>query len=717
MALTISYETPTTAFTATSYLYRATSGGTVFTAIPYNSTSFDYFDDSAVVDDALYFSYPQYGMLPTGLSFNVGTAIAATSYTLVWEYYKWNDDGSYGWAAIEDIVDNTNSFSTLGANIVDFPQQWQPHYQLGIGSAPKNCLFVRCRISALSGWTEGGANTTTQVKSGYGRLYVSGTTEEAPASFEDVYQWLLTNKPNISVSKPDAYSYDFTKVGLVLNSPLASYNETVYLGQNCKTNNGQGYNNFNYILTGTKLSDTKGYGGSTFIVHGLANQSVFTFGVHSKCYGATFRTGKSQADTYNYAGYCDMKGEIIDCNIELSTKVPSSSSDFISNCRITGSLLIALSLRGTYSNIFYLCTGTKWMYIYRDGFTLSGLGYAFKNTTGAYVFYLYQGSDRGASPEWILLDPATPLNSLASGTYPKPIIFNSYHSTTAIYSVKYYDTSAGTYTDYTTQAQSTTQNDVPLDGDVGDIYYFGISSYSIAYGLNLYFNLPTQSNDYQYIWEYYSGGSWLDINTNDFLFDSTFNFTQLGYVHCGMPYPYSAQTVDGTSAYWVRCRIVSKGSATPKAHQVLQERCSGVSGWSLKEKYSFDVNVSDSDGSPIANATVTVNDENGNEVFSASTDANGDIATQQVLAKEWHFDPVNNYTTGISENIYSYVTIAVEKNGYETYSEIISSAMSSKTTKSVCLKTAKRFRYTDSGDTYFNLDQANSGKLIQLTKA
>lgn len=703
MAKSYSYSTPTISLPSTGLMFRATSGGTVFTSVAYNATTFDYFDDSAVVDDAFYICLGIYKQLPAGFTFNVGTAIAATSYTLVWEYYKWNDDTTYSWSPIEDIVDNTVSFSVTGSNTILFPQQWQP-YIININSSGIRNLWVRCRISALSGWTEGGANTTTVVKYGEGRIVLGSTTESDPYTFQDIYDWLIANQPHISISKPNAYTFDFTKVGFYAVYPINSTNEVILLGQNIRTNTVNAGNVFSYLLSGTKVGTSKGYGGSTFIIYGLGNQSVFTLGTTCKIYGATFRTGKPQADANSYAGYCTLEGEIIDCNIELSTKVPESSGSIINNCRITGGLLIAKGLAGTYSNISYLCTQNSLFYIYTSGFTLEGFDYSFKTPSSACVFYLYQGSTN-VSPEWVFLNPKTPLNQ--RDTFPKPITLGTYRSLATIQSVKYYDSSAGTYTDYTTQAQSAATSDVPLDGDVGDIYYFGKSLYGGAYGSALYMTLPTQSNDYEYAWEYYYGGIWNTL-TSDWIWDSTYNMTQTGYIYFGTPSAIPQTTIDSVASYWIRARITAKGSATPKASLIQQECCSTISNWSLKEKYTLDINVIDSDGNAIDGATVTVVDENGDETFSVDTDENGNIDQQQILAKEFHFDPVNEPSTGIAQNIYSYITLTVSKNGYETYREIMSYATSSAVVKTVALKQARDIMFSTKGQVFAKVDATNN---------
>ena len=94
---------------------------------------------------------------------------------------------------------------------------------------------------------------------------------------------------------------------------------------------------------------------------------------------------------------------------------------------------------------------------------------------------------------------------------------------------------------------------------------------------------------------------------------------------------------------------------------------SAVADWNLKEKYTFDLKVVDEAGIAISGAVVIAIDENGTEIFSVSTGVDGTISQQQTLAKWWYFDPINNTSTLISENIYTTFDYKVSKSGYETY--------------------------------------------------
>ena len=655
MVFTATYEAPTTALPAIGRMYRTTSGGTVFSEILYNATAFDYFANDAVVNDALYISTGAYGNLPAGLRFTVGTAFAADSYTLVWEYYK----RTVGWVAIEDIVDNTVGFSVTGTNDVKFPQQWQPNIVTiqGLSTA----LWVRCRITAVNHITEGGANITNTVKYSKGTLTISGTSDETPGTFTQIYDWLVANQPHISVYKRHDSIFDFTRVGLVFNqSRVYTTNEVIEIGQDCLSNCSASGNNFRYLTSGIKKNDTTGYGGSTFIVHGVSNSGIITTGAQTKMYGTTMRTGKNNSDGYGYAGYVSMTGEWIDCNIELSTQIPPVGST-VSNVRFVGNLLIAGSAIGTYSGVSYLFTGTNWLYCYRVGFTLPDLTYVFKGASGA-VIYIYQASANEAAYTWKLTNPSVPLTTLADAIKPLAIGTNSIANLSKVW---YYDASAGTYTDYTSQASDVTANDVPLSGDVGDMYYFGMSTVaSASVGMSIYITKPTVPNDYVYTWEYYYNGAWQPVPTTQW--DETNNLSNTGGYYFGILVATNI-SINSVSLNYLRATITSVGTGTPTASTIKQKNCSAVNNWNLKEAYTFDLTVYDEDGNVISGADVTATDENGAEIFKVTTGGDGKIAQQEILAKWWYFDPINNPVSLVSENIYTKFDLLIEADTYMDY--------------------------------------------------
>jgi len=173
-------------------IFRATSGGTVFSADLAGQTAFDYFADDAVVDDAIYFSgfhATYYYDSLSDLQLNVGTAIVADAITIKWEYFHY---GLNTWVDIPNLTDNTSGFTVTGANTVEFPM---PAYRYFFYINSVRHTWVRARISAVTNITEGGANQTTTAKTANGVVNISGYAEGSPLTTTELYNWIIANTP------------------------------------------------------------------------------------------------------------------------------------------------------------------------------------------------------------------------------------------------------------------------------------------------------------------------------------------------------------------------------------------------------------------------------------------------------------------------------------------------------------------------------------------
>lgn len=87
----------------------------------------------------------------------------------------------------------------------------------------------------------------------------------------------------------------------------------------------------------------------------------------------------------------------------------------------------------------------------------------------------------------------------------------------------------------------------------------------------------------------------------------------------------------------------------------------GTNTKSVYRQYEFDLTVTDATGAPINGATVTLKDKNGNTIFSLTTDANGQIATQTV--SRGYYDQAHGDTL----QDYSPHTLTITKAGCQTY--------------------------------------------------
>lgn len=171
------------------FRYDASAG--TFSADLAGETAFDYFGDDADVGDYLCFALDRYGGNDYNWHFRnvrlyVGTPLVASAITLVWEY-------SYNastWEAIPDVV-NGDAMLSAGAQEVSWsanePWYVNSHQWTNVSFNGVSAYWVRCRISAVTNLTEGGAQSTQTVRVGDNWIRVSGGTAQSPLDFDDIY--------------------------------------------------------------------------------------------------------------------------------------------------------------------------------------------------------------------------------------------------------------------------------------------------------------------------------------------------------------------------------------------------------------------------------------------------------------------------------------------------------------------------------------------------
>jgi len=157
---------------ALSHLYVYDSSAGTYSSNYAGVAAHDLFPDDATIDDIIYFGATTKF---SDLYFNIGTALVAGAITLTWEYW---DAYAGSWQTLT-VTDNTNSFQTAGANTVLFapPIRWAIGYS-GNDPKPNNIsgkYWVRCRITAVTSLTEGGANQTTAIYSKEAKIVATGT--------------------------------------------------------------------------------------------------------------------------------------------------------------------------------------------------------------------------------------------------------------------------------------------------------------------------------------------------------------------------------------------------------------------------------------------------------------------------------------------------------------------------------------------------------------
>lgn len=283
-----------------SYVFRATSGGTVFST-NLVGTAFDYFLDSPSVDDAIYFSSND-AYSWAGVEIDVATAMAGTDIVLVWEYFC---SSTNQWEAIEGIVDATNGLTTTGANLmIYFPYQFAWEYRNNVNGVV-NIRFVRCRLDSFTTVTEGGANTSDTPQVGTGEIHVDGYTEGNPATLKIITDYMITNYPTAGCSNPDGMDivYDWPNVKMGVGTGYWKMNKQVLLLGNGTVNGVSGFF-MKYLQDGDKYNDY-GTNGSTIIWRNYLGGSFLSTGAKTKMYGTTFMTNvyKKEIRGTIYNGY------------------------------------------------------------------------------------------------------------------------------------------------------------------------------------------------------------------------------------------------------------------------------------------------------------------------------------------------------------------------------------------------------------------------------
>jgi hypothetical protein len=141
--------------------------------------------------------------------------------------------------------------------------------------------------------------------------------------------------------------------------------------------------------------------------------------------------------------------------------------------------------------------------------------------------------------------------------------------------------------------------------------------------------------------------------------------------------------------------------------------------YTLNEQYEFKLEVVDKDGNPLEDATILLEDKNGNEVFTDTTDSTGAIATKDVTYKRYTAGTLisstyNNYKSDVVTE-YSPFRLVVSKAGYENYEVVLD--LNRKTDETVALNKQKPLLIVDGEDTVLNLlpaDPTNTAGYVSL---
>lgn len=112
------------------------------------------------------------------------------------------------------------------------------------------------------------------------------------------------------------------------------------------------------------------------------------------------------------------------------------------------------------------------------------------------------------------------------------------------------DTSGSPFSDHTTEAGTESGTEFELMDSTADYLYLGDTSATFA---GAKFEFETKGSNYTLVLEYWDSSTWttLTANTNN-LVDGTSNFISNGRISWDIPGDWVTNTVDSTSAYWIR---------------------------------------------------------------------------------------------------------------------------------------------------------------------
>lgn len=275
-----------------TYIYRYIDGVYETTNLA-TSTAFDLFPDDADVDDYIIFGNRNPGWSYHDLTFNIGTALMAANITVVWEKFTYTNT----WTAIPSVTDNTNAFRNTGVNTVEFdiPENMQAtgsrwDHRINIGGN-KYGNWIRCRITAVTGITEGGATQTDKVTCKDATITV---TDEANLTLEDLQTECDTNSWEIrSGVKAVETLGNFTMIrGHLLLTGATGFKETQKSIQMGEDNYRQGFRSFSTLPfeLGERDASGKGKNGCMLDMRALFD-GAYDYVYNFQAYGSIiFRT-------------------------------------------------------------------------------------------------------------------------------------------------------------------------------------------------------------------------------------------------------------------------------------------------------------------------------------------------------------------------------------------------------------------------------------------
>ena len=647
-----------------TYVYQATSGGTVFSANLTASTAYAYFSNTPAVNDAIYFGYSNGSALPSNLTLTIGTAMAGTGIVLAFEYLS----RSNTWLPLYNFTDGSAALTTLGVVTLKFPIQ--PGMSMKTATVNVNGLgttigWIRIRLVSFTTVTAGGANITSRISNSNGQVACFGFTSTYQCTFGKLQAYAALVAPEVEATNPINGVYRFNNCILWLGSVTTSQNEQIFLG------NGADHGTIAGASGGALLDASYLIAGTASGVDGWINSSDFY--LCSYQYNVVLVT---TANTFVYGGSWNSWNNVVNGTTWTSivylypshgtwigTEFRDTTGGFIdSTCNkltVTGNL-ITNSIPAAYPNNMRISNAAinVWL-LYNVGGTIANVNYVMP-TTAVFV----QNQSGGDSAIWNADNLSPTLNDYGSGIPP---IAMTVGSDSAFNNAFYYTSATTTYTDVTTNINSGTLNDVPLPNVVGDCLYLRNGTVTLSNSpICLKFTLTPQTNANTYVWEFATAaGVWTQCGT---VWDLTNNFTTSGRVYPQVQgNAWGAYVVNAVSGFWFRLRCTVAGGSSPTISTAYWRSNSGIGLWKLYERYSTALTVT-SGGAALVGALVHIVDKTGLAISGSpfTTDVNGAIATQTIPKRYFFFDPANSSDTywNINQYLYNPYSYSVRKYGY-----------------------------------------------------
>ena len=586
--------------------------------------SFDYFPDDAEAGDYICFGITGNQGYYHTLKLNIGTALVATSISVVWEY----TDNPYGnpatWSEIpaDRLQDLSNGFQNAGVQYVGFnlfppaggtfTKLWSSaRYSMPIGYR----LWIRCRIVSVSGLTEGGANQTTPPKFYDQKAQITGTgssfddlvTADKSGTFTLMYPEAAATNLNV-LFQPRPQEWGATKIQCVITGYSASGN--VVLTGKDEADNAI---TETIAITGNgTFTSTKAF--KTIDSNGVDCTGTYTIELRQPRWGVFGKFGNmwqfSQVVLYIGDG--------------------STATDITE----TGGHL-RLEYSGLYSNT-------------NATLTLGNKDATYEYPNVPFMIEWYNSGGQSADYGW-----------LSPGIYLRDV---------NLYNVIYCN--YGSYTRFQFVSANTTIK--RFSAPKGSLYY-------------IYFSGDAASGTYSDIaipQIYQSMGGlpvWNDLKLKGggigggFLYSSPPANTPDVATRLVRP-EFEGNTRD-VCHYSRGNGIVIVDPVNPLVTSKLGGNMS-KSGYTYRIwlYYTLNIKVIDQNGNGIEMATVTVKNKDDDEQFSVTTDGNGDITPQEVLTALWSHEcdqsgfGYKSYTDE-EKTDYNDFTLEIKKAGYQTYTK------------------------------------------------